>query len=119
MDYALRFHSHFDASHLVEGVEGCDRRHGHTFDVTVSISGPLVKEASGVYRVARSENVQSQLDAATAELDRRDLNDMMVGSVPTPETIAAWILERIPEADWVEVAMGWRRETGWSRRNKR
>lgn len=119
MDYALRYHAQFDASHRVDGVDGCDRYHGHTFSVMAAIEGPLLAEEGGVRRVAFSDEIQGQLDAATAQLDRRDLNEMMVGSVPIPETIAAWVLERIPNADWVEVEMGWRRETGWARRNKR
>jgi len=119
MDYALRYRSQFDASHQVEGVLGCDRRHGHTFWVTASIEGPLLAEEGGVRRVKLSEGVQSALDAVTAELDRRDLNEMMIGSLPIPEVIASWIIERLPHVDTVEVEMGWRREAGWARRAKR
>lgn len=119
MDYVLVYHSQFDASHQVTGVPGCDRQHGHTFHVTAYVSGPLLAEAGGTKRVARSEGVQDQLDAITAELDRRDLDVMMPGSISTPETIAAWFLERLPDCSQVDVEMGWRRETGWATRNKR
>lgn len=119
MDFAYRVHSSFDASHRVEGVKRCERLHGHTFDVTASIEGPLMAEADGVKRVRLSETLQEELDAITAELDHRDLNEMMVGSIPIPEVIAGWILERLPNADWVLVKMGWRRTVGWAKRNKR
>ena len=76
-------------------------------------------ESGGVRRVRDSDSMQEALDAVTAELDLRDLGEMMIGSETVPETIAAWILERLPGADTVEVEMGWRRETGWARRTRR
>jgi hypothetical protein len=69
--------------------------------------------------VKLSHDLQDQLEAVVAELDRRDLDVMMVGSVTVPEIIAGWILERLPNADWVEVEVGWRGETGRARRTKR
>lgn len=113
------YHSQFDASHQVAGVAGCDRPHGHTFEVTASVEGPLLSEGSGVKRVARSEGTQQALDAITAELDRRDLDAMMPGSLSIPEVIAAWILERLPDCSEVQVEMGWRRETGKAKRYRR
>lgn len=118
MLYALRFHSRFDASHHVD-IEGHDRPHGHTFEIEAGVYGDLMTESGGSRRVSRSEYIQEKLDAIAAELDLRDLNAMMIGSDPVPEVIAAWILERIPDADYVQVEMGWRRETGWAKRTKR
>lgn len=119
MDFALKYRMSFDASHQVPGVDGCDKPHGHTYRVTACIEGPLMQEEGRVRRVKMSYDLQRQLDEIGAELDERDLDKMMVGSVTVPEVIAGWILERLPNADWVEVEVGWRGETGWARRTKR
>jgi 6-pyruvoyl-tetrahydropterin synthase len=119
VEYALRFRSRFDASHIAEGVAGHERQHGHTFDVEVSVSGALELQPGGARRAVDADVIQATLDAICRELDLRHLNDMMVGSDPVPEVIAGWFLERIPMAEWVTVKMGWRGETGWAKRTRR
>jgi 6-pyruvoyl-tetrahydropterin synthase len=119
MLYARNFKSQFDAGHLTLGVPGHDRPHGHTFEVEVGIEGPLLAEEGGISRVARSDGIQERLNDICFELDGRDLDAMMPGSFPVPEVIAAWFLERLPDADFVQITMGWRKEVGWARRTKR
>lgn len=118
-DHAVLVHSAFDASHQIEDDPLCGRDHGHTFHVTACVEGILERDESSIWRVFGTEDLQQRLDSVTRELDLRDLNAMMPGSTPIPETIAAWILERITDADYVEVEMGWRRLTGRASRNKK
>lgn len=118
-NHAVLVHGAFDASHQVEGDLRCGKPHGHTFRVSVCVDGILEKDEAGIWRVFGTEDLQDRLDTIVAELDLRDLNAMMPGSTPIPETIAAWVLERITDADYVEVEMGWRRLKGRASRNKR
>lgn len=76
--------------------------------------------ASGVLREVRgAENLYVDLERITRELDGRDLDAMMPGASTTPEGIAAWILERMPQVDVVTVEMGWRRTVGQATRTRR
>lgn len=119
VDYAFVAREYFDASHQVEGYPGCGAPHGHTFKVTAVIQGGLERDDNGIWRTFSSELLQDNLRSFTKELDGRDLNAMMKGTTPTPELIAAWFLERLPAADWVEVEMGWRKVSGIAKRNKK
>lgn len=119
VDYALTAHASFDASHTVAGDSLCGGDHGHTFRVSATVVGDLEREESGLWRVHQTVTLQVDLERIAAELDGRNLNAMMVGSVTVPETIAAWFLERLAYADYVDVEMGWRRISGRARRNKK
>lgn len=119
VDYAFTAKASFDASHTVPGYPGCSALHGHTWRVSVSVGGPLEPDENGLRRVALSDSLENDLRRLMEELDERDLVAMLPGVVTTPEGVAAWILERLPAADFVEVEMGWRRSTGRANRNKR
>jgi 6-pyruvoyl-tetrahydropterin synthase len=119
VDYALTAHAYFDASHTVLGDQMCGAAHGHTFHVSATVVGGMEREGTGLWRVHQTETLQQDLDRIARELDNRDLNAMMVGSAPVPETIAAWFLERLAYADYVDVEMGWRKVTGRATRNKK
>jgi len=112
-------YAYFDASHTVAGDEFCSGDHGHTFRATAHVSGLAEFDMSGILRVQGAENLHQELARISLELDGRNLNAMMLGAQTTPESIASWILERIPSADWVEVEMGWRHQTGRAERDKK
>lgn len=118
VDYALTYEAFFDASHQELSVPGCDGLHGHTYEVRIAVEGPLEQDENNVHRVQWYDTIQDLVDVAR-ELDHRHLNDMLPGVRTVPETIAAWFLERFPQADYVEVKQGWRGPTGKARRNKR
>src|SRR5574343_875044 len=107
VDYALTYDAFFDASHQELLVPGCDGLHGHTYEVHATVEGPLEPDDDGVHRVQWYDSI-AQLQRLADELDHRHLNDMIPGSVTIPETIAAWFLERLPQANRVEVKEGWR-----------
>jgi 6-pyruvoyltetrahydropterin/6-carboxytetrahydropterin synthase len=117
-DYALSYDAYFDASHDEPAVPACNRLHGHTYHVTVTVSGNLEPDEHDVHRVQWYETLESLLTVA-GELDHRHLNDMLPGVVTIPETLAAWFLERFPYAEYVEVKQGWRGPTGRATRRKR
>jgi len=118
VDYMQSAEIKFDASHQVDKVPGCKMLHGHTFTVRAAVSGNLEADEEGVRRVQYYEDL-AQLENLREELDERHLNDMMPGVVTTPEGVAAWFLERLPNVDHVEVTQGWRRTTGRATRNKK
>lgn len=118
VDYALTYEAWFDASHQELRVPTCDGLHGHTYHVVASVEGDLEPDDNDVHRVQWYDTI-ADLHKLASELDHRHLNDMLPGVVTIPETIAAWFLERLPQADWVEVKEGWRGPTGKARRNKR
>lgn len=119
-DYSVTVQAYFDASHVVEDMAGCSTLHGHTWLVRAAIEGPLEQDENGLYRVRELDVLpQHALDLLMQELDGRHLNDMLPATLTTPEGVAAWFLERLPTMDYVEVEMGWRKQTGRARRNKR
>lgn len=118
VDYAITYDAYFDAAHQELSVSGCDGPHGHTYSVRVSIEGPLEPDENGVHRVQMYDSIAT-IQSIANELDHRDLNDMLPGTITVPELLAAWFLERLPTADQVEVKQGWRGPTGRARRNKR
>jgi len=118
--YAVTVQAHFDASHQIEGMTGCDRRHGHTWCVRATVVGEREVDEQGVLRVAGlSVDPDWRLQLIANELDCRDLDEMLPAVITTPEGVAAWFLERIAEADYVEVEMGWRKQTGRATRDKK
>lgn len=118
--YAVTVQAYFDASHQVEGMVGCNGRHGHTWCVRATVVGEREVDENGVLRVAYLDTQPDwRLQSVANELDARDLNDMLPAVITTPEGVAAWFLERIPEADYVEVEMGWRKQTGRATRDKK
>ena len=118
VDYALTYDAFFDASHQELSVSGCEGLHGHTYEVHVTVEGDLEPDDNDVHRVQWYDTIAG-VQRVAGELDHRHLNDMLPGSVTIPEIIAAWFLERLPQADYVEVKQGWRGPTGRARRNKR
>jgi len=118
VDYALTYDAYFDSSHQEKSVPQCSSFHGHTYHVSATVAGNLEQDENDVHRVQWYDTLEA-LETISKELDHRHLNDMLPGVVTIPETIAAWFLERLPQADYVEVKQGWRGPTGRATRNKR
>lgn len=66
--------------------------HGHHWDVEVSVSGDLDPK-SGFVRGA--ELLMPALRELLAEVDHRNLDEMLPGSVASPLGVAAWVLDRL------------------------
>ena len=118
VDYALAYTVQFDASHQLPDVPKCAALHGHTYTVTATVVGNLEPDENDIPRVQYAETLDDLMRIAV-ELDDRHLNDMIPGSITVQEVLAAWFLERLSDADYVEVVQGWRKVTGRATRNKR
>ncbi|MEK7529191.1 MAG: 6-carboxytetrahydropterin synthase QueD [Patescibacteria group bacterium] len=82
---------HFDAAHQLTDYHGkCERMHGHTYRLEVTVSGPVRKNGM-VLDFALLKNVVKKyiLD----ELDHQNLNDVFKN--PTAENIATWIWKKL------------------------
>jgi len=89
----------FDAAHRLGG-EGPDgegdaryaRLHGHSFDVEVTIRGPLDEGRAWVADFGR---VRAALDAVRDDLDHSYLNEIEGLETPTLERLCLWIAGRL------------------------
>ena len=85
----------FEAAHRLPNVpEGhkCARLHGHSFRVTVHVSGPLEARLGWVADFADVKEAWRPLFEA---LDHRYLNEIGGLENPTSEHLARWIWERL------------------------
>jgi 6-pyruvoyltetrahydropterin/6-carboxytetrahydropterin synthase len=85
----------FDSAHfLPKTPEGhkCRRLHGHTYHVTVQVSGPVDPELGWLVDFA---DVEAAFEPIHAALDHRLLNDVTGLENPTSERLAEWIWERL------------------------
>ena len=81
----------FEAAHFLPNVGAdhqCARMHGHSYEVTVTVAGPVGETSGWVADFADlSEAMAPVLDA----LDHRLLNEIAGLGNPTAEHLAAWI----------------------------
>lgn len=85
----------FEAAHLLPNVpEGhkCARLHGHSFEVTLTVSGPVDDVSGWVIDFA---DVKAAFKPTLKRLDHYYLNDIEGLENPTSENLARWI--------WAEV----------------
>ncbi len=85
----------FEAAHMLPNVpEGhkCRRLHGHSFRVSVSVSGPVDDETGWVMDFA---DIEAACEPIHAQLDHRYLNDIEGLENPTSEVIARWVWDRL------------------------
>lgn len=81
----------FEAAHLLPNVpEGhkCKRLHGHSFEVTLFVSGSVGEKTGWVADFA---DVKAAFKPYYARLDHNYLNDIEGLENPTSENIARWI----------------------------
>jgi 6-pyruvoyltetrahydropterin/6-carboxytetrahydropterin synthase len=89
----------FAAAHRLPDHEGkCQRLHGHTYGLEVTVEGTPQQSgpASGMV-MDFAELRQRVSELAAGPLDHQLLNDLF-DFVPTTEAVAAWAFERLREA---------------------
>ncbi|HUO51789.1 MAG TPA: 6-carboxytetrahydropterin synthase QueD [Gemmatimonadaceae bacterium] len=85
----------FEAAHRLPNVpEGhkCARLHGHSFAMTVHVTGPVDARSGWVMDFA---DVAEQVRPLVERLDHRYLNDIEGLENPTSEVLARWVWERL------------------------
>jgi len=97
----------FEAAHRLPNVpEGhkCARLHGHSFQIRLSVSGP-VGEASGW--VMDFGDIKQAFKPILNQLDHYYLNDIEGLENPTSENIARWIWQKLkpvlPELSEIQI----------------
>jgi 6-pyruvoyltetrahydropterin/6-carboxytetrahydropterin synthase len=85
----------FDAAHLLPNVPAghkCARLHGHTFNVTVTVDGPVDDRSGWIMDFGELKTIAG---GVIDQLDHRYLNDLADLDNPTSENIARWIWTRL------------------------
>jgi len=88
-------HFTFEAAHRLPHVpEGhkCGRLHGHSFQATVRVAGPVGKDSGWVMDFGDLKEAWAPLHE---ELDHRYLNEVKGLENPTSEVLARWIWQRL------------------------
>ena len=88
----------FEAAHRLPNVppgHKCARLHGHSFEVTVHVRGPLSVHEGWVMDFA---DLKASVKPVIEELDHHYLNDIIGLENPTSEVIARWIWRRLAPA---------------------
>ena len=82
------------AHHLPNVPEGhkCARLHGHSFQVRISVAGPVGESSGWVLDFA---DIKSAFEPLYRQLDHHYLNDIDGLENPTSENLARWIWQRL------------------------
>ena len=84
----------FSAAHHLTDYNGeCERPHGHTYRLAVTVSGPVDKDGLTVDFAAFKRFVEKKV---LSRVDHRDLNDFFEN--PSAENIAQWIWKSLQHA---------------------
>lgn len=89
---------HFEAAHRLPNVPDghkCARLHGHSFQVRVTVDGPVGDRSGWVMDFAELSGV---VKPVVDELDHRYLNDLDGLENPTSEIVARWLWKRLAAA---------------------
>ena len=92
MDFTGTASASFSASHIVKDHPRCGRLHGHRWRISVTISAgqdPADGELLGMPELA------SAVEGIAREVDREHINDMFLGTTPTPAGVCLTIRERL------------------------
>lgn len=102
----------FDAAHNLPNYGGkCERLHGHTYRLQVTVEAPVDPETGIACDFSRIGDVVKR--EVIARLDHTYLNETIPAS--TAENVAVWIWARVQEkipAQLVEVKL-WETPTSW------
>ena len=88
----------FEAAHHLPHVPAdhkCRRVHGHSFRVTVRVTGPVDPATGWLMDYA---DLAAAFEPVRLRLDHYDLNTIEGLANPTSENVAAWIWERLAPA---------------------
>lgn len=98
----------FEAAHKLPNVPDehkCKRLHGHSFEVTIHVTGDLDEQMGWVMDFG---TIKTVFDPILNELDHSYLNEIDGLSNPTAENVARWIWLRLkpslPELTQVDIA---------------
>lgn len=81
----------FSAAHHLTQYHGvCERPHGHTYRLAVTVEGQIKKDGLVLDFMELKKNVE---EAVLSKLDHRDLNDFFEN--PSAENIAVWIWKKL------------------------
>lgn len=85
----------FEAAHRLPHVPAghkCGRLHGHSFQVTITVSGHVDSHSGFIVDYAV---LKEAFEPLHKQLDHYCLNDIAGLENPTSEVLAAWILQRL------------------------
>lgn len=82
----------FDAGHRIEDLARCASAHGHSWLVSVGVTGDLDPKTGWV---RGSEALPDSLEGFLRELRGRNLDEMLEGATTSPLGIAAVALDRL------------------------
>lgn len=88
----------FEAAHRLPNVPDghkCSRLHGHSFEVTLTVTGPVDDQMGWVVDFA---DVKAAFKPVLNQLDHYYLNDIEGLENPTSENIARWIWGKVKPA---------------------
>lgn len=92
MDITASASAHWDAGHSIPGLARCAREgHGHFYTAKVDVTGDLNPATGWPFG---SDTLQDVLERIAAELNGRNLDDMLPGVVSSATGLAIYILER-------------------------
>lgn len=78
------------AHHLTDYYGECERPHGHTYRLAVTVEGPVQKNGLVLDFVVLKKIVQEKI---LSKLDHTDINDLLPN--PSAELIVVWIWEQL------------------------
>lgn len=87
-----------EAAHRLPNVppgHKCGRLHGHSFEISVHVEGPVGEQTGWVRDFADIKQAFAPLDA---QLDHNYLNDIEGLENPTSENLAIWVWQRLKPA---------------------
>lgn len=97
----------FEAAHLLPNVppgHKCGRLHGHSYNITVYVGGPIGEHSGWIIDFA---DIKTAFKPTYDALDHRYLNDIAGLENPTSENIARWIWNdlkpRLPALSRIQV----------------
>ena len=92
MKYTITKQFKFEAAHSLPHLpecHQCHRLHGHSYEVIIGVSGPLVNEWVQDYA-----DISAAVKPLIDSLDHRNLNDILPCAT-TAENLAAWMWGRL------------------------
>lgn len=93
--YELTIRTHFDAAHSLPGYPGeCSRLHGHTFNVDVTVQGPILNDIGIVYDF---KDLKTAAREILDRFDHRHMNEIepFDKESPTAENIARYMYHEL------------------------